>query len=230
MAEPYVALAIACGLAAAHLLAGSLRFLDGVPRSRWLSAAGGASVAYVFLHLLPDLAAAHERQGVRSETVYFIIALAGLVGFYGVERQVRLHAREEAPGVFWTHVGSFAAYNIIIGYLLLHREESGLSALLLYGGAMALHFLSSDYGMRLDHQRAYDHKARWMLAGAVLLGWLAGWLVEVPRGAVDGLFAFLAGGVVLNVMKEELPEERQSRFGAFLAGVTAYGALLLSLG
>lgn len=69
-----------------------------------------------------------------------------------------------------------------------------------------------------------------MLAGCVLLGWLVGWMVEVPRAAVDGLFAFLAGGVVLNVMKEELPEERRSRFGAFLLGVIGYGALLLIAG
>jgi len=33
-----------------------VRLLDVVPRSRWLSAAGGVSVAYVFMHLLPELA------------------------------------------------------------------------------------------------------------------------------------------------------------------------------
>ena len=43
---------------------------------------------------------------------------------------------------------------------------------------------------------------------------------------MDALFALLAGGVVLNVMKEELPEERKSRFGAFLLGVVLYGGLL----
>ena len=47
---------------------------------------------------------------------------------------------------------------------------------------------------------------------------------------MDALFAFLAGGVVLNVMKEELPEERQSRFGAFLLGVAGYGGVLLAVG
>ena len=41
------------------------------------------------------------------------------------------------------------------------------------------------------------------------------------------LFAFLAGGVTLNVLKEELPEERQSRFWPFLLGAAGYAALLL---
>ena len=40
------------------------------------------------------------------------------------------------------------------------------------------------------------------------------------------LFAFLAGGVVLNVLKEELPEDRQSRFLPFLLGAGGYALLL----
>ncbi len=42
------------------------------------------------------------------------------------------------------------------------------------------------------------------------------------------MFAFLAGGVVLNVLKEELPEDRKSRFSAFAVGSAAYAALLLT--
>jgi ABC-type Mn2+/Zn2+ transport system permease subunit len=94
---------------------------------------------------------------------------------------------------------------------------------------MGLHFLSNDYGMRLDHREAYDRAARWVLAATVLAGLLVGTLVEVPRPMVDALFAVLAGGVVLNVMKEELSEERKSRFGAFLLGVAGYGTVLLAV-
>jgi hypothetical protein len=160
MTLPLAALLTAACLATIHLFVSRLRILRGVPRSRWLSAAGGAAVAYIFLHLLPDLAAAHRRAGVESETIYFIIALAGLVAFYGVERRVRLarglskEADDAASGVFWLHIGSLSLYNLIIGYLLLHREEAGLASLLLYRGAMGLHFLSSDYGMQLDYPRA----------------------------------------------------------------------------
>ena len=50
-------------LAVVHVSAGNLRFLAGVPRSRWLSIAGGISVAYVFARLLPELADAQERLG-----------------------------------------------------------------------------------------------------------------------------------------------------------------------
>jgi len=42
-------------LAIVHLWAKNLRFLHVVPRSRWLSFGSGVSVAYVFIHVLPEL-------------------------------------------------------------------------------------------------------------------------------------------------------------------------------
>ncbi len=62
------------------------------------------------------------------------------------------------------------------------------------------------------------------------MGWAAGAATTVSAAAVDALFAFLAGGVVLNVLKEELPEERRSRFWPFAAGTAGYAVLLLVAG
>ena len=78
------------------------------------------------------------------------------------------------------------------------------------------------------HGEAYDRIGRWLLAAAPVLGWAAGLAVEVSPLALAALFAFLAGGVILNVLKEELPGERESRFSAFLLGTTAYAVLLLA--
>ncbi len=57
---PYTSLIAVVALALVHIFAGRLRFLEGTPRSAWLSGAGGVSVAYVFVHLLPDLSGAQE--------------------------------------------------------------------------------------------------------------------------------------------------------------------------
>ncbi|MEQ3626753.1 MAG: hypothetical protein ABNH26_13095 [Celeribacter sp.] len=222
--------------AAIHMLAPRLAFLGRVPRSRWLSLAGGVAVAYVFLHLLPDLAEHEEtlnEADTRGELVY-ILALGGLATFYGLERVIRrARARGERPdtggGSFWLHLGSFAAYNLLIGYLLLHREEDTTQSLILYAVAMGLHFVTNDFGLREDHEGLYDRRGRWLLSGAVLLGAILGWLVELPETAIIALSSFLAGGIVLNVLKEELPEDRDSSFLPFALGVAGYGALLLLL-
>lgn len=237
--------AAALALALAHLFSGMLRFLEGTPRSVWLSMAGGVSVAYVFVHLLPELS---EGQEVVTEAIegglafleshVYLVALAGLAAFYGLERAAtssrgrrRKEVGEDVPsgGVFWLHISSFAVYNVLIGYLLLHRIDEGLQALVLFSVAMLLHFVVNDYGLREHHKGLYRRIGRWVLAAAVALGWGIGVAAEIPEVAVAVLVAFLAGGVIMNVLKEELPEERESRFWAFLAGAVLYAALLLAL-
>lgn len=244
---------LAAVLAAVHLLAGRLRFLDIVPRSRWLSASSGVSVAYVFLHVLPDLAEHQEtvREAARGATGFvehpvYLIALAGMVLFYGLERLAKVSrgaarpderaepgtaAGDEStgPAVFWLHVASFGLYNGLIGYLLLRRQNEDTRDLLHYFAAMVTHFVVNDYGLRQHHRHRYDAVGRWVLAAAVVAGYVLGLYVEVHEAVVAVLFAFLAGGIVLNVLKEELPEERESRFWAFAGGAALYAILLILL-
>lgn len=232
-------------LAVLHLVAGRMRFLDGVPRSWWLSSAGGASVAYVFLHLLPELDATQEEvselaSGIIGalENHVYLLALVGLAIFYGLERRSR-RARAGATqdrgnttdtgGAAWLSIGSYSVYNAIIGYLLVHREEATATALLLFGFAMGVHFVVNDHGLREHHGDLYHRYGRWICATAVIAGWGIGLLTHIPDPAIGLLIAFIGGGVILNVMKEELPAERESRFTAFLVGATAYSALLLAL-
>ena len=87
----------------------------------------------------------------------------------------------------------------------------------------------NDHGLREHHKHTYLRTGRWVLAIAVVLGWVVGLLTEIPEVAIAVLTAFLAGGVVLNVLKEELPEKRESRFWAFALGAAAYTVLLLAL-
>ncbi|WP_049970995.1 hypothetical protein [Haladaptatus cibarius] len=224
-------------LALVHLVTGNVQSFRATPRSRWLSIAGGASVAYVFVHLLPELEGGTVLASVPLfvgflERHVYIVALIGFSLFYGLEVLARESGRE-ADGkrtddeIFWLHIGTFTAYNALIGYLLVHREQPGPVNLMLYAVAMGLHFVVNDYGLREFHEDSYDRLGRWLLAGAVIVGWAIGNATEVDEAVVNTLFAFLAGGVILNVIKEELPEERESRFWSFALGAGSYTLLLL---
>lgn len=240
--EPAVVVA-AVVLALVHLLASYVQFLGVVPRSRWLSLAGGVSVAYVFVHLFPELARRGRSLAAASPVTFlehhvYLLALAGFAGFYGLEQYVqrskgRTHESRETEatsmGVFWLHVASFAVYNALVGYLLVHREEPGVASLAFFTVALALHFLVNDRGLAEHHGDAYRAIGRWVLSIAVLVGFGIGVTVEVAKPAVSALFAFLAGGIVLNVIKEELPAERESRFLPFALGAVVYSALLLAV-
>jgi hypothetical protein len=234
---PGWALPLACALllAAMHAFAGHLRFGRGVPREAWLSAAGGASVAYVFLDLLPALAQGQATlEGVSTlawlERHAWMLALGGLAVFYALEHVARRGGQrndEASEPAFWTHLAAFSGYNALVGYLLVERWNDAVGELLLYTLALGLHLFVMDHAMRRHHRRRYDRLGRWVLGAAVLAGWAAGTLTTVPQPVFAGLLAFLGGALVLNVLKEELPAERDGRIGPFLAGVVLYAALLL---
>jgi hypothetical protein len=210
-------------------------------RRRWVSVAAGVSVAYVFVDVLPELAAQHETfrkaagEGLLfAEQRIYVLALLSFVALYGLEHMVlasRERRREAAPEAadpgYWLHLGGFAAYSALIGYLLVERAGRGPLALAVYGLAMALHFLIVDHSLREEHGRVYDHGGHWVLAASVLAGWVAGAATPLSEVVFARLFAVLAGGVVITSLRAELPGEREGRFWPFCLGAAAYTVLLL---
>ncbi len=114
----------------------------------------------------------------------------------------------------------------MIGYLLLRGELDTIGTLVLYTIALGVHFVINDASLREHHKRAYQRVGRWLVSAAVLLGVAAGFLAEISERALALLLAFIAGGVVLNVLKEELPNENRAQFIPFLLGAALYAALL----
>jgi hypothetical protein len=212
-----------------------------IPRQAFLSFSGGVSVAYVTVHVLPELEqqgqhleALHGVHGVLggSDDLIYLVVLFGFVVYYGLERYAQ-RAKEQAAddepptAVFWLHLGSFSIYNGVIGVLLFHREVPGFESLLLFGVAIGLHFLVTDYGLEMHFQQRYRQFGRWILTTALLAGAALGSAIDVSELALSVLFGFLSGGIVLNAIKEELPKERESRFWPFALGAVTYAALLL---
>lgn len=255
-----VALALTVVLAALHLLAPHMHRIPGLPERKAASFAGGTAVAYVFLHLLPELAAGNERvaealgSGVEPtpllELAVFGVGLAGFAAFYGLEELARTsgshrdHALSgggapaaggEAPSedsdppaaVFYLHLGSFFLYNALITYTLALRLRTGLMFALLFTVAMGLHFVLTDRTLQEHYPRRFQAYGRFLLAGGLGLGWVfAALFAPTSHTTVSLLTAALAGSVLLNVFKEELPSARQSSYGWFLFGVVFYAVLL----
>ncbi len=194
------------------------------------------------MHLLPELEAAQQAVQEGAEGVVpfvedhvWLVALLGLALFYGVEQHSLSARRQQAQragedvttgAAFWLSITSFAVYNALIGYLLLRGEAEDVSSLVLFTVALAVHFVVNDFGLREHHKQAYRRVGRWVLLVAVLVGWVVATITAISEAALGLVLAFIAGGVVLNVLKEELPGERQARFWAFALGAAAYAALL----
>jgi hypothetical protein len=232
-------------LALMYAIGGRLRERAGAARvwrrRRWISAAAGVSVAYVFVDVLPELGAQHgaflEAVGhgvLFAEQRIYALALVAFVTLYGLEHIV-LASRQRDPeaaetgmggALYWLHVVGFAAYSGLIGYLLVERAERGAVALAVYVFAMALHFQILDHTLGEEHGHFYGWTGRSVLAASVLVGWLLGARAPLSPIVFARLFAVLAGGVVITTVTVELPGERRGRFWPFCLGAAGYAVLL----
>jgi hypothetical protein len=116
-----------------------------------------------------------------------------------------------------------------LGYLLSDAEHQGLLPCALLFFVLALHFAVNDHAFRSHHKASYDRYGRWILALAVLAGYVIGAGYQVAEPTIAVLWAFVAGGLILNVIKDELPEHRESALGFFVAGLAGYTALLVAV-
>lgn len=236
------AAAVATGaLIALHLVAPRLRRLSLTPESVTASFAGGTAAAYVFLHILPELAEGNERVGelLEGDIVptpltdlgLYAITLGGFVALFGLDRLAKRHQRPDADvapnAVFAIHLGVFAGINAIATYTMPLRFRTGADFAVLFTIAIGLHYLLVDRGMVLHYPRRFPRYGRQILAGALAGGWLLAAVVPPSRTAVVSiLVAALAGFILVNVFMEELPSERAGHYGWFVIGVVAYAALL----
>lgn len=225
-----------CVLAFVQLMAGRVAPPRLLMNQAWLSFAGGVAVGYVFLHLLPELAEAHSLmageigQTPIAKFALHFTALLGLTTYLAVERACSLVHRSGHHGAIETvlHYGSFAFFNAVTGYVSIQRAELRIGVLILFTVAVGLHLLSSTHGLRDAHEEKL-RVGRWALTLSLLLGWGVGFLLPTPAMAQSFLFAFLSGGIILNVLKEEIPAGSQSRLWAFISGTAVYALLTLAI-
>jgi len=222
-------------LAGIHVLAAWFETGEECPRGL-LSLAGGVSVAYVFLHILPSLRLAGEAfvdsnlPMMVTHEISYLVALVGFTGYYGLEQFVTESddgLGRPSPGVYRVHLLSFAAYNALFGYLLAQREADSGLALWVFVLTVGLHLVVVDFGLVRHHADRYRRRGRWVLAVSVLLGAAVGLLLGLHPIVIEGVTAFLGGAIVLNSIKEELPAKSESSFRIFALAATAYGLLLV---
>ena len=214
-ATPLLAAGVLAGVYALRAGAGEGGILARMLKHRRaISAATGVSVAYVFLDILPELAARNQAllraagDVIFAEQRIYLPALISFVVMYGIDHIVLSHrdhrrdkvARREADALYWLHLGGFAAYSALIGYLLSERVERGLFTLVIYMLAMAVHFIVVGHSLAEEHGHLYRRQGHWVLAG----------------------------GVVITSLRSELPDDRTGRFWPFCLGSTAFAGVLLA--
>ncbi|MEM9217774.1 MAG: hypothetical protein AAGD25_25970 [Cyanobacteria bacterium P01_F01_bin.150] len=239
----YPGIILAIGLALVHAFVAKLNISKYIPEFRWLSFAGGVSIGYVFLEVFPELSHAQEELEHSAipfiaylENHVYLLAMLGLLFFYGLDvlafksksRSQKNHTEDKSDAlIFGSRIASFTILNAIFGYLLQDLGVHSLWVCFLFFLAVSLHFFIIDHHLREHHQNSYDKQVRWILTAAIMVGAIAGQAIHLNEAALSIIWSFLAGSIIFNILKHELPDEKKSCFGSFTTGAGIYTLLLL---
>ncbi len=225
-------------VALVHLFVGRLRFLRN---EGWRAASSGVGVSYVFLDVLPHLAAkqrvleSHTEEGLFGFLAHhaYLLSLVGLLIFLALASAARAH-RERAPGteapprIRAAVLAAFGGYNLLIGVLIGEQPEHRVEPPLLFALAISIHLAGVDFAMRENHLRSYDRLFRYVFAGAVAVGYGLAIATQIPPGPFALAFSFLAGAILTIAMAFEVPHVFEGGpCWRFVAGAAGFSALLL---
>lgn len=206
-----------------------------------LSFAAGVAIAYVFVHLLPELSRASDVFVKTSRYSSILLAsyhvyIAAMIGFmlffgldYMAKRSLKDVSQNTKPTIFSTHIIGFAVYVWLVTYLMIRGISEEPISITLYAIAMGLHFCSIDHELYREHATIYTRYGKYILAIAALLGWAIGFFIELPKPIIITLLGVISGGIITNSMVAELPRNQTGKFIPFLFGGIFYSVLLLFL-
>ncbi|GAB4217521.1 MAG: hypothetical protein OHK0012_22150 [Synechococcales cyanobacterium] len=221
------------------MLTGRMQALENqVPERYWISLGGGISLSYVFTTFLAELS--HRQEGVRPlgwpivdylfQHIHLVM-LIGILCIYGLEWIARHHRTQAQnlmpPSLYGIHLGFFSVYVLLVGYLLQHSPSQWFRCALLTL-ALGVHLSITTRELWQYHPRRFQQQGRWLLSGSLLLGWFWGRMMLLPESLLTATIAFIAGVLMFQVLKHELPE-RGGHFGAFLLGVVVNSGLLITV-
>lgn len=128
------------------------------------------------------------------------------------------------------HLSCFVAYgfvlsNVLNGFLF----QSQLIEQSLFSTVLLLHFIVLDDRLQERHQAPYRRVGRWCLAIAILFGALVPEDVLRDTLLVYFLWAFIAGSLLFNGLKDELSTQDESCYWSFCFGAVVFSIVLLLL-
>ena len=236
-------------MAAAHTWGAKLTQLEAVKTQGWVSFSAGASVAYVFVHVFPEIGIFQKKitggtTGHGNPVAFFnqplyLAALGGLCLLF------LLNSIESKPGegesenssqqyerymkLFWIKAGFYGLYNLMVAYIITQRHGEGFLNILLISIGLMFHFVVVNTRFIEMYDAFFQKYVRWVAVAGLFLGWLLGAAVKLPDAAVAITFAFIGGMITYVALKSELAETGNKAPFHFLAGAVVFALIILAI-
>lgn len=165
-----------------------------------------------------------------TELSIYIVALVGFLIYYGFDLFAERYqqATHDNRIMYRLHLVLFCIYNGLITYTMSLRVLTGMTYTVLFSFAMALHFVLTDRKFCRMYPVRFNHLGRVFLNLSLLIGWIACVIFDPVQVLLVALMmAFLAGSILFNVFREELPNSDLASFSWFVLGIVLIAFILL---
>lgn len=214
----------------AHMFGPNIRSLLRRKGHLASSFGGGMAVAYVFLQLFPEIEHVHYHLGDRIH----LITLASFLIFFAIELRILSQSSAGQGGttaepearIFWLHIAVSWIYTAMVIFALPTDVTENAGSVVVGSLAIGLHLIYKDYVLRSHHARYFENAGRYLLALAPLAGWFTRSLVSPSEAVFDLFVAVLAGFLMQNVFRDELPHREDARLPWLFSGAALYAVLV----
>jgi hypothetical protein len=160
-----------------------------------------------------------------------LLALIGLVTLFSVDK-----AAARAPhgtGVTLTRglllqTLIYGIYSVQLGYLLASFRQPDLPTYVIAAAILGLHLMGIDHHLAHRHPIVFSALLRWVFAACCIVGWAIGAFTGRLEYAVMLSNTFVAGGIIVVAIREELAD-RHARLFPFFAAVVLASAGIIAL-
>jgi hypothetical protein len=231
----------------AHILSKSVNRLNTFKSRGWISFSAGASVAYVYVYIFPEIgvyqqqiaghAGLHQPASFISQPLY-LAALGGLCFLYlldtlesGVHNTISntLRRHKYYMPLFSLRCLLYFLYNIMIAYIITQRPGEGIINITLIAIALMLNVVVINTRAREAYGELFDRYIRWPAAVSLLLGWTLGVTFDLPDRLTVTVFSLIGGMITYVALKSELPQKGHKAPLHFFAGAIIYALVVLAI-
>jgi hypothetical protein len=196
-----------------------------------LSVSAGIGIAYVFLALLPKLAEVQESLEVSEDEAailpvelhVYLSALAGFIIFLLIAKKGLSENRNRTqPGLSFSELLVLSVFGLYYAQVAFLVGEWPSESWVGYVGLVCvfgMHFVGINFHIWKRYPGRFPRVFRWVFCGCLILGWLGSLVAEQLSGLVKFSTMFVAGGIMITAIREEIPSRKDTNVPYFLAAV-----------
>jgi hypothetical protein len=121
----------------------------------------------------------------------------------------------------------YGIYSVQLGYLLASYRQPDLATHVLSAAILGPHLMGIDHHIAQRHPIAFSAVLRWVFAACCIAGWAIGAFTERLQYAVMLSNTFVAGGIIVIALREELRDQRSTLLPFFAAVVLAAAGIVV---